>query len=218
MSENPVGKDRRKYQRVLFEASPQSFSVALEGYGESVVFDMSYSGAALGQPEGKKVEAVGESLKLRLVTDSEEAEVDALIIRATEKVIACEFSDISSTARVIIDRLVTDRIIGLNMQLIDPTHYSPQSDFTHWFHGPKETNLFLWEENGKLLRAQFDLNQSVLIYEEESFFFENKDINRGTDPLNNQQVILKAESIIAQMNSDIKVFQEFKKVILEQIG
>ena len=218
MSEANV-KDRRKYQRVHFEASPQSLSVNIEGYGASVVFDMSYNGAALAQPSQKPVENAGDLIKIHLVTEIDKATVEARIVRATAKAIACEFIDIPSTARIIIDRLVTDRMIGLNMQLIDPSHYSPQSDFSHWFYGPKETNLFLWAKGDKLTRAQFNLNNVVLVYEDDEFFFENKDATNVDLPkLNNQQILQKASAIITQMHSNVQPLMDFKKLIAEQIG
>lgn len=218
MSES-TGKDRRKYQRVHFEASPQSLAVTIEDHGASVVFDMSYNGAALAQPTEKAVENVGDIIKVHLVTEIDQATVEARVVRATAKAIACEFLDIPSTARIIIDRLVTDRMIGLNMQLIDSSHYSPQADFSHWFYGPKETNLFLWSQGDKLIRAQFNLNNVVLVYEDDEFFFENKDAaNPDIPKLNNQQVLMKASSIITQMHSNLKPLEVFKKVIAEQIG
>ena len=180
---------------------------------------MSYNGAALAQPADRKVENVGDKVLVHLVTEIDRASVEAKIVRATDKAIACQFLDISSAARIIIDRLVTDRMIGLNMQLIDSSHYSPQSDFSHWFHGPKETNLFLWTQGSQLVKAQFNLNNVVLVYEDDGFFFENKDVNSPNLPrLNNQQVVQKAASIITQMHTNVKPLEDFKKIIKEQIG
>ena len=74
------------------------------------------------------------------------------------------FKKISVPARIIIDRVVTDRIIGLNMSLIDPKHYSEKSDYSFWFHGPKDTNLYLWMPGQVLQKAQLEMADAALVY------------------------------------------------------
>ena len=210
-------KDRRKYQRVQFEASPQSLAVSIDGHGDSVVFDMSYSGAALAQPHERPIEGTGMDVTIRLRTENDESVIQGSVIRATGKMIAINFKEVPSLARIIIDRLVSDRMIGLNMYLIDPEHYSPHVQFSHWFHGPKETNLFLWTQDHKLEKAQMDLNEISLIYDENSFFFENR-AGSSEDPssLNQQQILQKTLAIVSQMHSNLNALKDFKKVLEEQ--
>lgn len=205
-------KDRRKYQRVVVDMSEQ-LHLVVEGHGEALVFDMSYSGAAISQPKSKAVDTTSESLTLHLKTTVDQATVPATIIRVGEDVIALSFDKISVDARIIIDRLVTDRIVGLNMQKIDPKYYSQNVDFTHWFHGPRDTNLYLWEEKGQLTRAQLELDSCSLIFSEDGFFFENKTI-QGAKALNNQQITLKALAIVEQMDQENDSLIQFKKSLV----
>ncbi|MCB0378403.1 MAG: PilZ domain-containing protein [Bdellovibrionales bacterium] len=218
MSQDGDVKDRRKYQRVHFEASPHTLAVSVEGYGNSVVFDMSYSGAALAQPQEKRIDQTDQPIKINLVTDIDKAAIEAKVIRATKDMVATEFLSVPVEARIIIDRMISDRMIGLNMHLIDPSHYSAHAHFTHWFHGPKETNLFLWARGDDLDKAQFDLNNVSLIFEDDALFYENKETVANAPLLNNQQVIRKALAIITQMRSNVKPLNELKKIIEEQAG
>ena len=54
MSQNDSVKDRRKYQRVLVEPLSEGLISEIVDFGRTLLFDMSYEGAALAQPKEKK--------------------------------------------------------------------------------------------------------------------------------------------------------------------
>lgn len=211
-------KDRRKYKRVLVESSSKEFTFEIIGYGPTVVYDMSYSGAAFAQPKAKSISQLDSELIVHMKTQVDEAKVIAQVVRANEDFVAVEFKDMSASARVIIDRLVTDRIVGLNMNLINTQYYSSQSDFNFWYHGPKETNLYLWtHNNNKIMKAQLDMGSCLLIYEQESFVFENKSSESTVPNLNNQQIARKAFAIIEQMGHDNKAIYSLKELLRSHV-
>ena len=111
MAKSDSVKDRRKYQRVLVEPSSKILTVTVEGHGPTLVFDMSYEGAAFAQPKQKKVENVDSPLSLHLKTEVDEASIPAKTVRVSDEVVAVRFESIDVAARIIIDRVVTDRII-----------------------------------------------------------------------------------------------------------
>lgn len=218
MSRDESFKDRRKYQRVLVEPSSKVLSVDVVGFGKTLIFDMSYNGAAFAQPKERKIENPDEDITLHLRTEVDEARVKAQIIRINPEVVAVNFGDISVEARVIIDRVVSDRIVGLNMSYISPRHYSTNTDFNHWFHGPKETNLYFWCHEDRLDKVQMELDSALLIYEDDSFICENKAMNSKEIPkLNNQQIVLKAVAIVEQIENDLPPLTEFKKILKEHV-
>ncbi len=217
MSKNDSVKDRRKYQRVLVEPSSKVLSVTLVGYGKTLVFDMSYDGAAFAQPKEKKVSDVDQALVLHLQTDVDEATINATSVRVNDEVVAVHFDKISLEARVIIDRVVTDRIVGLNMNLIDPKHYSGKADFSFWFHGPKDTNLYLWMQGSELIKAQMEMASAAMVFEDDMLLFENKSITQGVKTLNNQQIARKILAIVEQIESDLPALTEFKNLIYSHV-
>jgi hypothetical protein len=217
MSRQDSVKDRRKYQRVLVEPSSKILSVTLVGYGKTLVFDMSYEGAALAQPREKKVSDVEKDLVLHLQTEIDEATINAKSVRVNQEVVAVQFDEISVPARVIIDRVVTDRIVGLNTMLIDPKHYSGKSDFSFWFHGPKDTNLYLWVDAERLVKAQMEMANAAMVFEDDMLLFENKSVVDTQNTLNNQQIVRKVQAIIEQMDSDLPAFVEFKKLVADHV-
>lgn len=209
-------KDRRQYQRVLVEPS-KALTVEVAGFGPTLVFDMSYSGAAFAQPKDKKIEKVEETVTIVLKTEVDNASIPAKVVRVNPEVVAVEFDDIDPAARVIIDRVVTDRIVGLNMSLIDSKHYNAHAQFSHWYHGPRETNIYLWWTGTKLEKAQMDTDKAVLIFEDDSFLFENKGTGAGGNTLNNQQIALKAHAILQQMESDEMALIQFKEMLAKHV-
>lgn len=211
-------KNRRKYQRVLVEPSDKHLITEIVGYGTSVVFDMSYSGAAFGQPKEKQVQDGEQEITVLLKTPIDEATLKAKVIRATGDMVAVQFVEINVEARIIIDRVVTDRMIGVNMFLIDSRHYSPNADFNFWFHGPKETNLYLWTRNDKLIKAQMELDSSLLFYEDDSFIFEQKFTDNDAIPkMNNQQIAVKALGISQQIEIKLEALNEFKNLLSQHV-
>ena len=97
MSKNDSLKDRRKYQRVLVEPSSKVLTVEVDGYGKTLVFDMSYEGAAFAQPKEKKIAQVNESFDLVLTTEIDSARIPAQAVRVNDEVVAVQFQkDLSS--------------------------------------------------------------------------------------------------------------------------
>jgi hypothetical protein len=216
MAKNDSLKDRRKYQRVLVEPSSKILTATVVDHGPTLMFDMSYEGAAFAQPKDKKIDNVDQILQLHLKTDIDEATIPARAVRVSQEVVAVHFEDISTEARIIIDRVVSDRIIGLNMSLIDPKHYSGKADYSHWFHGPKETNLYLWALGEKIHKAQMEMSEAVMLVNDEMLLFENKVVG-DSKPLNNDQIARKVQAIIEQMDMDIPALHEFKKIVKDHV-
>ena len=217
MSKEDSLKDRRKYQRVLVEPSSKILSVEVEGYGKTLVFDMSYEGAAFAQPKERKISDVDEKMVLHLKTEIDEARIQSVAVRVNEEVAAVHFLDISVEARIIIDRVVSDRIVGLNMNLIDPKHYSAKADFNFWFHGPKETNLYLWMEGSKLIKAQMEMSNAAMVFEDDMLLFENKALQEGVKTMNNGQIARKVQSIVKQIETDLPAMILFKNLVDEHV-
>jgi len=216
------GKDRRKYPRVKFGAPSLSFDVLIKDFGPSMVYDMSFSGAALAQP---KENPVGEDVKdltvqLQMSGEAEPVgcELACKVIRASSSILALEFANVPAEARLLIDQVISDRVIGLNMNLIDPKHYNPSATFAYWFHGPKDTNLFIWEmESGGVSRAQFDIESATLVYENEAFHYDSKAEADFPQAIHPQAVLRKAVSILSQVQTNLEALTEFRKLLEQQI-
>ena len=208
------GRERRKYERVLVHPDQDSLRVKIVGHGPTQIFDMSYQGAALGQPKNRPISDTTAPLNLEFSTEIDQAVVPVRVVRLTEELVAVEFTNVPVPARIIVDRVVTDRIVGLNFRLVEPEHYAVDQDFNYWFHGPKETNLYLWGAS-QLERAQFDTPLGSVIYEDDIFLIETQRIG-GKPGLNNHQMRAKALAVLEQVKSELAPFVEFRDRVREQ--
>ena len=215
--ENKNQKERRRHPRVSVDKSSPGIKATIKDWGESTIFDVSFGGAALSQPQDKKVDSSDSPLCLILETAEKKAEIKAKVIRVNDRVVALEFDQQDAKARQLIDELVSDRIVGMNMNLIDSKHYSVKADFGFWFHGPKDTNLYLWTRGEQLEKAHLEMGTSLLVFEHDSFLIENKTTLASPNRLNNQQIFVKAWSILEQMSANISPLQQLKKLLLDHV-
>ena len=210
-----ASKDRRKHPRVPVD-SPKEKGINLQvvDHGPSFFFDMSYKGAALSQPKEKKITKAGQLITLDLKSDRDQGQLKAKVVRFNDKSLAVHFEDVGVTTRVIIDRLVTDRIVGMNMKMMDPKNFGSKSDFDYWFHGPRETNLYLWVKNDFLSKVHFDIASISILYEDDHLIFENREgFQAGVLKLNNRQIALKALSVLQEMNREFPHIREFHDLL-----
>ena len=214
-----ASKDRRKHPRLSVNNGEESgISLRIVDYGPAFFFDMSYRGAALSQPKEKKVSRVGELITLDIKSGMDQGQLKAKVVRVSDKGLGVHFRDVGPTTQVIIDRLVTDRIVGMNMKRMEPENFGPQSDFDNWFHGPKGTNLYLWIENGFLSKVHFEMASASILYEDNSFIFENKEgFQAGVIKLNNQQMACKALAVLQEMDMGFPPLREFHDLLKDHI-
>ncbi len=208
-------KDRRKYPRLPMDNQKKGgLSLQVVDHGPAFFFDMSYKGAALSQPGEKKIAKVGLLITLDLKSDRDRGQLKAKVVRFNDKSLAVHFEDVGATTQVIIDRLVTDRIVGMNMKMMDPKNFGSKSDFDYWFHGPKETNLYFWVKNNSLSKIHFDIAHISILYEDDHLIFENKEgFQAGVLKLNNRQIALKALSVLQEMDMELPHIRELHDLL-----
>lgn len=176
--------DPRRYKRALLLAGGSasdaghgiqqkiaSASASFRGRTFSVV-DLSHTGVAIERvdisdatlPDSAKPELMVLHLGMQ-----DPFSVHVVHARSSERVVAFEFLDVTTDARLAVDRFLDPKMIGLNMRAIDRSFFSPGETFSLWFCGPRDTNFFLWMNDGKLDRAivqlgdgQFTINRDEM--------------------------------------------------------
>ncbi|MBY0315857.1 MAG: PilZ domain-containing protein [Bdellovibrionales bacterium] len=217
--------EKRKFRRVQVQSLGSSLSgltVQLIGTGPVELYDISYGGAAFSQPDHQKVSLTGETVELDFFLNGQKAQnLTGRVVRLTQDMFAVEFMDPSAETKAFVDRLITSRMVGLNMNLIDPQFYRGKESFSYWFHGPKNTNLFLWEDQGHLTKASLDLFDVALHWENGLFQIDNK-MNRsvqGRQPNSSnlgEGVFRQAAEILSQMRSNVSCLEEFKQHVFDK--
>jgi hypothetical protein len=214
--------ERRKFHRVQIQnlgASITGLTVQLVGVGPVELVDIGYGGAAFSQPQKARVSLTGETVHLDFLINGQSSQsLSGKVVRLTNEMFAIEFIDASKKTKVFVDKLISNRMVGLNMNLIDPQFYRGKETFAYWFHGPKSTNLFLWEEQGQLKKASLDFTDVALHWENGLFQIDNK-MNRGQSLQGaalGEGVFRLAAEVLSQMRSNVDILEEFKTAVFEK--
>lgn len=173
-----MAEDRRRYPRVFLDKSLGDF---IEIMGVKVhwpngdvggALDVSYIGAALTKPAGLPIRFTqGEELPLYFQFSENKVFLKSYFVREIPQAIGVYFSNLSPQANLAIEKFLKHKLIGTNTRLIPKNFYSREQTFSHWYHGPNDTNIFIWYENGKIEKATVELATQVLFIEDDKIFF-----------------------------------------------
>jgi hypothetical protein len=172
------GVDRRKFPRLLL-AHPDGQFDRLAGLqflwpkgGKSQILDLSYSGLAISSQGFLDQVKLSDYIEAHILLPGEEQQripVSVRVVRKTAQIIGLRIDTTSPDGRIKIDQVMKDLIVADNVRKISPhlLHSSLQCDV--WFHGPFDTNLFLWKDGFSLVRAYIEYDNTVLVYEDGNF-------------------------------------------------
>lgn len=126
------------------------------------VLDLSHTGLAVQRedvadhelPDVSKTEPMTVALGLLAPVA-----VQVGLVRHSERVLAFEFSNMSTEGRLAIDKFLDPKMIGLNMRPVDRAFFSPGETFSLWYCGPRDTNFFLWMSGGKVDRSIIQMGE-----------------------------------------------------------
>ncbi len=165
---NKVAKDPRRYKRASLQVEgagvvQEIASASAQYRGETFsVVDLSHTGIALLRTRGdSKVEpspAGGPPEPMTITLGMfEPKSIQAQPVRSSDRVLAFELVSVPTDARLLIDRFLDPKMIGLNMRTVDRSYFSSGETFSLWYCGPRDTNFFLWMSGSKLERALLQL-------------------------------------------------------------
>jgi hypothetical protein len=230
----------RRYPRIFLTKGIQEFDRIIgidvkwpEGI-VSGVLDISYIGAALIK-SSKSTEkfAKGDLVELFFsFTDGpQNVPFDAEIIREDEKTRAVYFPELSLQARQALSAFLKQKLVGLNTRLVDPKYYIKEQGFNFWFHGPNQTNVFIWEDNGQIQKATIEMNYEVLTFENGNFYHsESKKylevptedyayrVNNPEDKkAASKKAVQDAVSLLSQITDSSGIIQKLSQSMLESL-
>jgi len=172
------GIDRRKYPRLLL-AHPDGLYMKLEGLmflwpkgGKSQVLDLSYSGLAISSQGYLDSVKLGDYIEAHILLPGEEqfqVPISVRVVRKTAQILGFRVDSTNPEGRIKVDQVMKDLIVATNMRKLSPDLLHSSLQCTVWFHGPFDTNLFLWKENEKIGKAYIEYDNSVLVYEDSVF-------------------------------------------------
>lgn len=186
-SGQPQGDERRRHPRINiqneFEKAEalRGAEILFEGHDKPLrVYDMSLSGLACEvlaslqrrqQLVGRIVLGGGEPQSLELT-----------VVWASEKVMGLRFEKCEAAVKLSIGDFLQDRIVGQHMIAVDPKYFAEHVNFQSWYHGPNNTNVFVWKEAGS------DAALKIMVaFDGQSLVFEQGELRTGGDRVDWQE-------------------------------
>jgi hypothetical protein len=229
---NQQQPNRRRFVRVpLSQLSEiQGAGVIWPSNEKSGVLDLSYGGAALSLPQGSSLRlSPGSQFDLQLdLSGQQNVVVSSGLVRSDAKIAAVQFASLSNEAHLAIEKFLHEKLIGVNMQLIDPEFYDKAQGFTSWYHGPGDTNIYVWQAGTNIERFVIEISGFILSWQsgqfkigENSFDFDSPDgdyvkyvINEAADgPLDDNRIALKAIDVLSQVKDGQGALQNVVEVL-----
>ena len=174
-----TNSNARRYPRIFLTKGVQEFDritgleVKWPGGHVTGVLDISYIGAAIIK-SSKITEkfAKGDIIEFFFSFAGGESDVvfDAEVVREDEKVLAIYFPELTVQARQALDTFLKQKLVGLNTRLVDPKYYIKEQGFDFWFHGPNQTNVFIWGNLEEIKKASIEVNYQVITFEDGKFY------------------------------------------------
>lgn len=230
----------RRYPRIFLTKGIQEFDRIIgidvkwpEGITTGVL-DISYIGAALiksSKAEEKFSKGDLVELLFSFTDGPQNVPFDAEVIREDEKTRAVYFPELSIQARQALEIFLKQKLVGLNTRLVDPKYYIKEQGFNFWFHGPNQTNVFIWEDNTKIQKATIEMNYEVITFENGSFYHsESKKYlevptedyayrvnNPGDKQAASKKAVQDAISLLSQIADSSGIIKKLSQSMLETL-
>lgn len=137
----------------------------------SPVFDISLAGMLVSAKGYIGKLKLGEQFESRLDLDDKGASIQVKV--RVEKIsadsLSLAFESLSADRRLVIEQNLKDRILIQNFKKMkDTSGLAPQLQGAEWFHGPFDTNFFMWQLNPgySLEKAIVEYDHLLVIFEE----------------------------------------------------
>jgi hypothetical protein len=170
--------EKRKYPRLLLAHSDSEYRAIVGSQilwprgGKSQVLDMSYAGIAIEAPGVGDSLKIGEFIEAHLLLPTENQlriPVALRVIRKTSSVVGLRVDSTSVDGRIKIDQTLKDQIVENAMRSLTTESLPQELHASSWFHGPFDTNIFIWNTENRISKLFIEYDNSILQFENGQF-------------------------------------------------
>ncbi len=161
---------QRRFPRVFLTGVMREFSfikncdVIWPSKFASGIYDVGRSSVTLYFPMRLNLQFIkGDLVKLgfKIGKEADAIFTDCRVIRAETRLLVIELLRVSRSQSESIANYFTDDVISQNTHYIEPRFYAPEQTFSYWFHGPRDTNLYIWKHDKGIQRIVLELGTFV---------------------------------------------------------
>ncbi len=138
--------------------------------GEKVpVLDLSYNGAAILKVPHREIEKIGTELPLQFFFEGHLLKpVKTEVVRTSDSAVGLRFAAMPPETRVDFDKMMNDKMLGLNTHRVRTDLLNSKDrryNLTHWYHGPKDTNIFIWMIEDQMVKFMIEVDYQMIDFE-----------------------------------------------------
>ncbi len=156
----------------------------------SSVFDLSYFGLAAARP-ALFTFAPNDRFKLKVRLGAVGTmELMGRVAWSNDKTVGIEILETTALARLDLDRFLGDQLIGRHLSRVDKQFYGQSADFSVWYHGPGDTNIYLWlHASGQIDRAEIEVDGEIIQFDGKNIY-----------PAGRPALIFRAMMVLSQID------------------
>jgi len=132
---------------------------------QSSVYDISLSGilCSISGKVGKF--SIGQAVDCKLKISDTEMKLRLLVSDVSASYLGLSIDPLNRDSRILFDEIFKEKFIisNLSTKKVSKLHPSLQANF--WIHGPFDTNIFLWTNQGQLLKCFLEYDHIVWHFE-----------------------------------------------------
>lgn len=110
------------------------------------------------------------NLGFKIGKDSDVIYTECRVIRSETRLLVVEPLRLSKAQSNDIARYFTEDVIAENTHPIPKKYFAPEQTFTFWFHGPRDTNLYIWRLEKGIQRVILELENNIYEWNKKGFF------------------------------------------------
>lgn len=238
----PKPENRRRFPRIDMKAFEGELEEIVGAWliwpnGESMpIYDMSYTGIAAKRPSQVKLtHGMVCQLQCKLLNSRGQEQicsVKAETVWFNDSVIGLHIVSLEVGDRSLMNDFLDDKVIGASMREIAPSLYARELDCDYWFHGPKDSNVYLWLKDGQLHRVEAEVDDIILQYQgavlelgvgdsesgiQEQYYDDDEvNLTAAHGPLSRSQAVRRLIDIFSQMPQERDAVRQMLKILSDE--
>lgn len=219
----------RRYPRILIGKGLTGKIAGVDAYWpdgkKTGVVDISYIGTAVvshKEPAWDLSKGEKINLELHFLENDVRVPFECEVVRQDDRCTAFHFPNLSVEARKVLQKFMQPKLVGMNTRYVDPKYYIKEQGFNYWYHGPNQTNIFVWGDKKRIKRCTVELEGRVLniqdqkLYESKSadfLYVATEDYAHQVNNSEDKKLLTTKDSFVKQVVSFIAQVPDAKGIL-----
>lgn len=156
----------------------------------------------------------GEFIKLGFRLGAHELTSDCRVVRSETRLLVVEPMRLAVSQAAKVDAFFNPQYIAEHLYEVPSKDFAPEQTFQKWYHGPMDTNLYVWQDIDGIKRVSLELKDKVYCWTVEGFFSgpSRDTLSYPTEDYAYFTNFLSPIEPVDANSKDVKTFLEFIKL------